>query len=193
MHRDRPQNLRRYIIPSLGIFIAIVGLVWFVQDHMRSSKITSFVCRSLDDSRKSIGIRISRNIDGTQELIVDAGNARKTFRVDSVQSGVYSASNPHTNMSPAVSLYFNRQTGTAVETTIGSEAARTILLDRCSRKLTADACLLRLRHAMKNAAIDRDDCATPAQSECDAWKSQRVLTFELQFACTPRDGRVDSR
>lgn len=186
MHRDRPKNLRRYIVPSLGIFIAIVGLVWFVQGHMRSSKITSFVCRSLDDSRKSVGIRISNNIDGTQELIVDAGNARKTFRVDSIQSGVYSASNSPSNMSPAVSLYFNRQTGTAVETTIGSEAARTILLDRCSRNLTADTCLLRLRHAMKSAAIDRDDCATPAQSECDAWKSQRVLTFELQFACTPR-------
>lgn len=193
MHRDRPQNLRRYITPSLGIFIAIIGVVWFAQGHMRSSKITSFVCRSLDDSRKSAVLRIRRDFDGTQELIVDTGNVHKPFRVDSVQSGVYSASNSHGNMSPAVSLYFDRQTGTAVETTIGSEAARTILLDRCSRKLTADTCLSRLRHAMKNAAIDRDDCVTPAQSECDAWKSQRVLTFELQFACTPRDGRVESR
>ena len=185
MDRNGMTNWRRYLLFSLGICIAGVGLLWFTQSHIGRSNATSFDCRSRDDPTKSAILRIVRHLGGTKDLILKSGNVAETFQIDSSQSGTYSAS--RTDASPRSSIYFNRQTGKVVETTLGSNLARRILVDRCNEKISASMCTKHIHRIMKRNLVDLDDCVAPAESECEVWKTQRDLTFELEFACTPHE------
>lgn len=178
----RPDRIR-------GLCLLVVVAVAGAGCGRSDKKGVALQCHSSDNPPLTAQVDIG-SAESHQTVIVVRYPSTKpiTFQVVDETSTYYSAIEVEVvSNKPAASLYFDRTSGSMIETFRTSDASREVRIKRCDGKIDAPTCKAQLAELVQGPARDLQDCDNPSAAECENWRKGSHLTSEVHLFCRKDD------